>query len=277
MYNSDHLKNLCNTNNSLSELYGIKIDKVEPKTVRTKGQFSLERFFYMREGKQKFTLKNGETIIAQKGDIIYLPPDITYVSEWETNPDNKAIAILFSLSDGQILSDNLFIIVHDKYEIYLNLFLNFISHYEKGQLGYKIKCQALFWEIFHNILIDILKSEENKADSSVHKGILYIDNNYMSKIDINELAKMCYTSPSTFRRRFRKATGMSPIEYKNKLKIIKASELLKTGEYSVKEAAKEVNIEDIYYFSKMFKKHTNTTPSSLKNYPKTNSTKSFNH
>ena len=87
MYNSDHLKNLCNTNNSLSELYGIKIDKVEPKTVRTKGQFSLERFFYMREGKQKFTLKNGETIIAQKGDIIYLPPDITYVSEWETNPD----------------------------------------------------------------------------------------------------------------------------------------------------------------------------------------------
>ena len=82
----------------------------------------------------------------------------------------------------------------------------------------------------------------------------------MKKIDINELAKMCYTSPSTFRRKFKKATGMSPIEYKNKLKIIKASELLKTGEYSVKEAAKEVNIEDIYYFSKMFKKHMNTTP-----------------
>lgn len=91
----------------------------------------------------------------------------------------------------------------------------------------------------------------------------------MKKIDINELAKMCYTSPSTFRRKFKKATGMSPIEYKNKLKIIKASELLKTGEYSVKEAAKEVNIEDIYYFSKMFKKHMNTTPSSLKNCLKT--------
>ena len=269
MYSSEHLKNLCNSTNNLSELHGVKIDKVELKTVRTKDQVRLERFFYRREGIQKFTLQNGETVIAKKGDIVYLPPDITYVSEWEINPNNKALSILFSLGEAKPLSDNLFIIIHDKYEIYLNLFLNFISHYEKGKLGYKIKCQALFWEIFHNILTDVLKSEDNKEDTSVNKGILYIENNYMKKIDINELAKMCYTSPSTFRRKFKKATGMSPIEYKNKLKIIKASELLKTGEYSVKEAAKEVNIEDIYYFSKMFKKHMNTTPSSLKNCLKT--------
>ena len=85
----------------------------------------------MREGIQKFTLQNGETVIAKKGDIVYLPPDITYVSEWETDPNGKAVSILFSLGEAKPLSDNLFIIIHDKYEIYLNLFLNFISHYEK--------------------------------------------------------------------------------------------------------------------------------------------------
>ena len=52
---------------------------------------------------------------------------------------------------------------------------------------------------------------------------------------------------------------MSPIEYKNMLKIKKAAELLKTGGFSVTETAKEVNIEDIYYFSKMFKKYMGIT------------------
>ena len=264
MYNIEHLKNLCSANNSLSELYGIKIEQVDPRTVRTKGQVSLERFFYMCEGIQKFTLKNKKEVIARKGDIIYLPPDVTYISEWEDNPDNKAISILFSLNDNKNLADSLFIIAHDKYGFYLNLFINFINYYEKGGLGYKLKCQSLFWEILYNIITDVLKNQEEKEDSSITKGILYIENNYMNKIDVDQLAKMCYTSTSTFRRKFRRVTGMSPIEYKNKLKMIKASELLKTGEYSVQETAKEVNIEDIYYFSKMFKKYIKTTPTAFK-------------
>ena len=102
MYSSEHLKNLCNSTNNLSELHGVKIDKVELKTVRTKDQVRLERFFYMREGIQKFTLQNGETVIAKKGDIVYLPPDITYVSEWEINPNNKALSILFSLGEASL-------------------------------------------------------------------------------------------------------------------------------------------------------------------------------
>lgn len=272
MYSTEHLKNLCNKDNFLTNLYGKKIDTVDTRTVRTKGQVSLERFFYMREGIQKFTLENGEEVIAKKGDIVYLPPDVTYISEWEAEPAGKAISVLFSTGENSVISDKLFTIVHDEYKIYLNLFLSLAEHYEKGRLGYKIKCQSIFWEIYHNILMDVLKNED-KSDASVNRGILYIENNYMKNTDVDELAKMCYTSSSTFRRKFREATGMSPIEYKNKLKITKASELLKTGEYSVSEAAKEVSIDDIYYFSKMFKKYMGTTPTSFKNYSRTNSTK----
>lgn len=257
MYNTEHIIELCNSELCLSKLYSSVIGKVDTLTIRTKGQVFTERFFYIREGIQTFILEDGTELVTKKGDIIYLPPDVTYISKWETNPKGKAISIMFLMTDGSVIADKMFVILNDKYSIYEKLFLNLADIFEKGQLGYKLKGQAIFWEIYHGILTDLLT--KNKNDTSVNKGIIYIENNYMNDIDVNELAKMCYLSPATFRRKFKKSTGMSPIEYKNMLKIKKAAELLKTGGFSVTETAKEVNIEDIYYFSKMFKKYMGIT------------------
>lgn len=257
MKNTEHIKKLLDKDLCLSKLYSNIISKVDRTTVRTKGQLSTERFFYIQEGVQTFTLEDGTKLVTKKGDILYLPPDATYISKWEENPKGKAISIMFSMADGCVISDSMFVISNDKYGIYINLFLSLADVFEKGKLGYKIKGQSIFWEIYNGLLTDVL-AKDNK-DSTINKGILYIENNYMNEINVDEIAKMCFTSPATFRRKFKKITGMSPIEYKNMLKIKKASELLKTGEFSVSEAAKEVNIEDIYYFSKMFKKYMGET------------------
>ena len=268
MGSAKHFINLCNNYTGIINLSGMHIDKVVARTVRTKGQIAFERFFYIVEGVQTFILKDGRTVVAKKGDIIYLPPDITYVSKWQTEPKGKAMSILFSViseDENSNISDDLFIMLNDKYGIYLNLFSHFIDVYEKGRLGYKIKCQSIFCDIYYTILMECMQKQENKKESNIDKGILYIENNYMDDINIDELAKMCYTSTSTFRRKFHNITGMSPIEYKNKLKMSKAAALLKTGEYNVKEAAAEVKINDVYYFSKMFKKYMNVTPATIKN------------
>lgn len=257
MYNMEHIKAILDKDLCLSKLYSRVIGKVDSTTVRTKGQVFTERFFYIREGIQTFILEDGTELITKKGDIIYLPPDVTYVSKWEENPKGKAISIMFSMLDDTVISDRMFVILNDKYGIYLNLFLNLAEIFEKGRLGYKSKGQSLFWEIYHGILTDIITKDKN--DTSINKGILYIENNYINEINVDEIAKMCFISPATFRRKFKLITGMSPVEYKNMLKIKKASELLKTGEFSVSEAAKEVCIEDIYYFSKMFKKYMGET------------------
>lgn len=258
MTDSEKIKEICNKNLSLATLYSSVIGKVDGVTVRTKGQIFTERFFYIREGTQTFTLEDGSELVTKKGDIVYLPPDVAYVSRWVTCPEGKAISIMFSMEDNTTISDRMFVIAYDKYETYLKLFLEIAEIFEQGKLGYKIKGQSLFWQIYHTILTEAL-SKDGKDKSSVHKGIIYIENNYMEKIDIDQLAKMCYISPATFRRKFKSITGMSPVEYKNMLKIKKASELLKTGEFSVSEASKAVGIDDIYYFSKMFKKYMEKT------------------
>lgn len=257
MLDTEKLKEICNKDLKLSTLYSSVIGKVDGLTVRTKGQIFTERFFYIREGTQTFTLEDGTELVTQKGDIVYLPPDVAYVSRWTTSPVGKAISIMFSMEDNTTISDRMFVIAQDKYETYYKLFLEIAEVFEQSKLGYKIKSQSVFWQIYHGIITDLLTKEDKTP--SINKGILYIENNYMNEINVDNLADMCYISPATFRRKFKKITGMSPVEYRNMLKIKKAADLLKTGEFSVSEASKTVGIDDIYYFSKMFKKYMGKT------------------
>ena len=57
---------------------------------------------------------------------------------------------------------------------------------------------------------------------------------------------------------------MSPVDYRNSLRIRRAAELLRTGRFTVGEAAKQVGIEDIKYFGKLFKRYTGINPGILK-------------
>ena len=157
------------------------------------------------------------------------------------------------------------IIAEDSYQIYYRLFVSLVNTYNEGRMGYKIKCQSIFLEILYSLIPDILKYPAQRQDNSVYKGILYIENNYLSHIDVNQLARMCSMSPSSFRSKFVGAVGMSPIKYKNYLKIKKAAELLKSGSFTAREAAAAIGIDDEYYFNKIFKSFFDTTPGKFKN------------
>jgi transcriptional regulator GlxA family with amidase domain len=64
----------------------------------------------------------------------------------------------------------------------------------------------------------------------------------------------------TFKRRFRAATGYTPVEYVQTLRIEAAKRLLEGGERSTEDVAFEVGYEDPAFFRKLFKRHTGVTP-----------------
>ena len=64
----------------------------------------------------------------------------------------------------------------------------------------------------------------------------------------------------TFKRRFEKATGLSPLEYVHTLRLEEAKQMLEAGDEPVEAIANAVGYEDAGFFGRLFKRKVNLTP-----------------
>ncbi len=235
-----------------------------------KGMRMYSRLFLVTGGVTEFVFFNAsgeeKRIEATKGDLVYLPDDIAYCSSWIDVNEIDYISIEFQIKDKDnnslLLDDEIFIIATDKYGIIKNSFEKFYSTYTSGGAGYKIKLRAIFFEILSNILSE--NAKQNADEHSVYIGINFLENNFISDVTVKELSKMSSMCQTAFRQRFHEIKGMPPIEYKNYLRIKHAAELLLNDDYTVSLVAETVNIPDICYFSKLFKRYMGISPRDYK-------------
>ena len=88
----------------------------------------------------------------------------------------------------------------------------------------------------------------------------YIENNYMNKITIEDIAQEVGLSQSHFMKYFKNTMGTSFIEYLNEYRLTMASRLLLSSDSSVLAIAEEVGFENLSYFNRTFKKRFGQTP-----------------
>ncbi len=81
------------------------------------------------------------------------------------------------------------------------------------------------------------------------------------KVRISDLALELGVSPRTLHRRFREATGISPIDYHRDLRIALACELLAKTNFSIAQVGAEVGYDDNAYFATVFRAVMGQTPS----------------
>ena len=92
----------------------------------------------------------------------------------------------------------------------------------------------------------------------------YLETHVDENITLEEAAGRCALGKSQFCLLFKKAAGETFINYFNGLKMKKAFALLSSGNVQVREAADRIGIRDISYFSRLFKRYYNMSPSDLK-------------
>lgn len=77
---------------------------------------------------------------------------------------------------------------------------------------------------------------------------------------VEEMVKLSELPARTFKRRFRKATGYSPIAYVQYLRIEEAKRRLERTDNPIDEISWAVGYEDPAFFRRLFKRVTRLTP-----------------
>jgi len=226
---------------------------------------SVERFVYITRGSVCFFLGNTQ-LQAGAWDMVYLPGGTAYRSQWQEASEFTVIDLLLHDAENQPIrfGEAPSILFHDTHASYRGLLEELavkadatgpFDWLERLSLSFRLLCQ---------MARDTNRAELSEHNRRIKEGLTYLQNNYTADFSVEELARMCCLSVGAFRRSFGECVGMSPVEYRNRLRIQKAVTLLKTGKYTVGETAEAVGIRDIKYFSKLFKRYTGVTPRVIK-------------
>lgn len=103
-----------------------------------------------------------------------------------------------------------------------------------------------------------------RIEEVVRKIRFYMREHVEDNIHLPSLAQQHNIAYPYFRKMFKKYTGVPPHQYVLELKIMRAREMLLTTERSVKEISFALGFQSIYYFSRLFKRKTGNSPTSLR-------------
>lgn len=149
--------------------------------------------------------------------------------------------------------------------VLLNLLQQMEQEWERpGQLE-QLHIKTLFYHFVYEIFHQLAKQgiQVQKADP-VQQAVRYLEEHYARRIMLDDLAELLDCSVSYLSRRFKRATGYSPIDYLIAYRIGKAKELLATSDATLQEIAESVGFQDDSYFHRIFKKQVGVSPGQFK-------------
>ena len=130
--------------------------------------------------------------------------------------------------------------------------------------GYELYIKSKLYEFFFildNRCRNLSTSKGNRKTLDKIKVVLkYIENNYMNRISIADIAATVDFSESHFMRYFKETMGTSFVDYLRDYRLTMASRLLTTSDSAILDIASETGFDNLSYFNRVFKKKYGMTP-----------------
>jgi len=136
---------------------------------------------------------------------------------------------------------------------------------ETRRTGHDLICRGLIYQIagaVHRIAVE--NATPPRKQALVNKAIEIIGNRE-GAVSVGELAEQLYVSKDYLRHLFCDFTDQSPIQHIIRARINKARDLLSRRDLDIKQVAEQSGFESAYYFSRLFRKVTGTSPSAYRN------------
>jgi transcriptional regulator GlxA family with amidase domain len=106
----------------------------------------------------------------------------------------------------------------------------------------------------------VFSARKNHGDADVLKAQEWMEEHYSDPIPIDAIAGKTGISPRHFKRRFKKATGESPLGYLQNLRMEAAKKRLETTLDNVNDITFQIGYEDSSTFRRLFKRYTGISP-----------------
>jgi len=107
----------------------------------------------------------------------------------------------------------------------------------------------------------IVPLKTDHADDVISKAQDWIHKNFAKTFALEDPAERVGMSVRNFVRRFKQATGDSPLIYLQKLRVAAAKRMLESNHLSMQEISFAVGYQDVAFFRSLFQRHTGTSPS----------------
>lgn len=212
----------------------------------------------------KFCTADGLVVEAGKGDAVFVPKGTIYVTDF-FNPDpNQGVhsyTINFKMydSNGNELLD----------EGGLRIFArDYLGEFEPLAVELSLACNDLqtnqlrVMSKFYALLDGLMActDERSHAYYPIRKGVEALCAEWDKNVRISNYAELCAISESYFHLLFKRWSGYSPVDYRNRLRISHAKAILQNTPMSIGEVSLAVGFEDRFYFSRVFKSVTGVSP-----------------
>jgi transcriptional regulator GlxA family with amidase domain len=210
-----------------------------------------------KEGAEIASICTGAFMLASSG----LLDGKSCSTHWSVADNFKSMFPNVKLQIDKLITDENGIYTNGGAFSFLHLMIYLVEKYYDRQAA--IFCSKVF-----QIDIDrqtqspftIFTGQKLHSDEMVKKAQAYIENNLHEKITVEHLSSKFAIGRRNFDRRFVKATGNTPVEYSQRVKIESAKKAFETSRKTINEVMYEVGYSDVKAFREVFRRITGMSP-----------------
>lgn len=246
-----------------------------PHTLRERGRKDFQ-LIYTHGGKLAITRPGEKRTVCDSHCVLYAPGEL---QDYEPLPsdDSTICWVHFNgVSAREILLDtglNAPIVEIEKSEEIYELFRRLIAALKSAETdGKKTLARCILLQLFCRISKAKKPDEKNKAENAkkaarrrerqeISPALDLIELRLDEHFTLGQLSEACALSESTFLRKFKRVTGVSPVAYANESKLNAALFQLTETDDPIVEIAYRTGFENQFYFSTCFKKKFGCSPS----------------